>query len=131
MSEDSSNENQRPGFWGSTINRLKAALDKTKTAVVGGVLEETSNTVESNPQAIQEKVVESPAQNTSAISSTTVVATKAPPVDIDEDYLENLEEKLIRADLGLATAESLVQHLRKESKTKKWTSWDVEEFLKK
>ncbi|MFX7701354.1 signal recognition particle receptor subunit alpha, partial [Acinetobacter baumannii] len=67
----------------------------------------------------------------SASPAAAVVATKAPPVDIDEDYLENLEERLIRADLGLATAESLVQHLRKESKSKNWTSWDVEDFLKK
>jgi fused signal recognition particle receptor len=131
MSEDSSIENQRPGFWGSTINRLKAALDKTKTAVVGTVLEENASSVESASQPTHEIVSASDAQNTSTSTSKTVVATKAPPVDIDEDYLENLEEKLIRADLGLATAESLVQHLRKESKTKKWTSWDVEDFLKK
>jgi fused signal recognition particle receptor len=51
-------------------------------------------------------------------------------VPIDDDYLEELEEKLIRADLGLATAEALVQDLKKDAKTKNWNSHDVEAFLK-
>lgn len=52
-------------------------------------------------------------------------------VPIDDEYLEELEEKLIRADLGVATAETLVQDLRKDAKAKNWNSHDVEAFLKK
>lgn len=132
MSEDSSNSNQRPGFWGSTINRLKAALDKTKTAVVGDTGADApvqSEHIENSSPTGEQHSAQVSSQSASPAAA--VVATKAPPVDIDEDYLENLEERLIRADLGLATAESLVQHLRKESKSKNWTSWDVEDFLKK
>ncbi|HEY9787494.1 MAG TPA: signal recognition particle-docking protein FtsY [Candidatus Obscuribacterales bacterium] len=54
----------------------------------------------------------------------------APARAIDDDYIEHLEEKLIKADLGLKTAESVVLHLRKQAKSNNWTSHDVEGFLK-
>ena len=72
-----------------------------------------------------------PAPSTAAPSRAPHQATRAKAVEIDDDYLENLEEKLIRADLGLATAETLVTDLRKEARAKNWNSWDVENFLKK
>ncbi len=52
-----------------------------------------------------------------------------PPREIDEDYLEELEEKFIKADLGLSTAEKLVKDLRREAKAKAWNSRNVEAFL--
>lgn len=52
------------------------------------------------------------------------------PVPIDEDYLEDLEEKLIRADLGMATVELVTSDLRKQAKANRWNSSDVESFLK-
>lgn len=56
---------------------------------------------------------------------------QAPGRKIDDEYLENLEEKLIKADLGLKTAETMVSHLRKEARSKNWNSHDVEGFLRK
>lgn len=56
--------------------------------------------------------------------------SKAPSRPIDDDYLEDLEEKLIKADLGVQTAEGMVEHLRKEARKKNWRSEDVEQFLK-
>lgn len=56
--------------------------------------------------------------------------SKAPSRPIDDDYLEELEEKLIKADLGVQTAETMVEHLRKEARKKNWRSEDVEQFLK-
>jgi fused signal recognition particle receptor len=55
---------------------------------------------------------------------------RKPPRPIDDDYLEDLEEKLIRADIGVPTAESMVSDLRKDARGKGWTSHDVEGFLK-
>jgi len=52
-------------------------------------------------------------------------------VPISEDYLEDLEEKLIRADLGLTTVDTIVEDLRKQAKSKEWTSLELEGFLKK
>jgi fused signal recognition particle receptor len=69
-----------------------------------------------------------------AVSSQMTVSRpvpQRPPVTINDEYLEELEEKLIRADLGVATAEALVQDLRKDAKAKNWNSHDVEAFLKK
>ena len=54
----------------------------------------------------------------------------APPEPIDEEYLETLEEKLIRADLGVVTAQAMVRDLRKQAKNKGWTTADVRSFLK-
>ena len=64
-----------------------------------------------------------------------VISTPPPPPPkptrpIDDDYLEDLEEKLIRADLGLATAQTMVGDLRKQARSKGWNSGDVEKFLK-
>ncbi|MGH9553275.1 MAG: signal recognition particle receptor subunit alpha, partial [Terriglobales bacterium] len=58
-------------------------------------------------------------------------AAAAPTRKIDEDYLEDLEDKLIKADLGVITAQTMVEHMRKEAKQKDWTSREVEVFLRK
>ncbi len=141
-------ENQQPGWWGSTLGKLKSALARTKSAVVDSVLETEAGSAATDAQPAKESIgaytgeVEAATsastsqahltQNTTPRPTPTPVALeRATAVEIDEDYLENLEEKLIRADLGLATAETLVGHLRKEARAKRWNSHDVEDFLKK
>ncbi|MCA9804283.1 MAG: signal recognition particle-docking protein FtsY [Cyanobacteria bacterium HKST-UBA02] len=51
-------------------------------------------------------------------------------IAIDEDYLENLEEKLIKADIGLENAETVVNHLKARVKGENWSPHQVMEFLK-
>lgn len=53
-----------------------------------------------------------------------------PARPIDDEFLDTLEEKLIKADLGLGTAEMMVSDMRKQSRGKNWTTRDVEGFLK-
>jgi len=143
---DEDRDDQKSGWWGSTLSKLKTALVRTKSNLVDPVLDEESPT---DTQAGAGPEVAAPGERTgaaqssqasqssqpsqSAQASKPAVATKAAPrhaVPIDEDYLEEMEEKLIRADLGLATAELLVEHLRKGAKTKGWNSHDVEAFLR-
>ncbi|PWT98456.1 MAG: signal recognition particle-docking protein FtsY [Candidatus Melainabacteria bacterium] len=134
-------EKSKSGFWGSTLGRLKSALAKTKEAVVDSVLDrgekQQTDTGSSAPrpitstdpiQASQYSGQDSPAS--SVVVTTNAVAPPRQPVPIDEDYLEDLEEKLIRADLGLATVELLTSDLRKQAKANHWNSADVETFLK-
>ena len=94
------------GFWGSTFSKLKSALSKTKEAVVDSVVPTETPIPESAP---------------TAIDSRTIV--------IDADYLDDLEDKLIKADLGLATVDVLMEDLR-NTKPKDWTVHDVQSFLK-
>ncbi|MBK9143779.1 MAG: signal recognition particle-docking protein FtsY [Candidatus Melainabacteria bacterium] len=51
-------------------------------------------------------------------------------IAIDEDYLENLEEKLIKADIGLENAETVVNHLKARVKGENWSPQQVMDFLK-
>jgi fused signal recognition particle receptor len=147
MSEDS----QRKGFWGTTLNKLKSVLAKTKEQVseeshaeqdslepsqTTSILDETSlsqsvaTTAEAPTQA-------APITSSSKANQTIAQAAVQAAVQIkshravDEDYIENLEERLIKADLGLATVEPLIQNLRKESRGKNWTSENVDIFLQK
>ena len=87
-----------------------------------------SSSASIEPQAPQK---EAPKVAASSQMTATRPAHQRPPVAINDEYLEELEEKLIRADLGVATAEALVQDLRKDAKAKNWNSHDVEAFLKK
>lgn len=128
MSEDS----QRKGFWGTTLNKLKSVLAKTKEQVSEETLEEP-NSLEQKQTATEETqptTEATPPQAATVASSATAVQTKSHRV-VDEDYIESLEERLIKADLGLATVEPLVQNLRKESRSKNWTSENVDIFLQK
>ena len=155
MSEE--DENQGPGWWGSTLGKLKSALARTKSNLVDPVLEETETATSSATAASSSPSTELVATESSAATAHQIESTPAPTpptptaqmtatrpiqkpiqkpaqrpaVPIDDDYLEELEEKLIRADLGLATAEALVQDLRKDARAKNWNSHDVEAFLKK
>lgn len=160
MSNES--DNQSPGWWGSTLGKLKSALARTKSNLVDPVLDEESleqgeyqggyieqaqdagsqqvvqHATVTEPQTTAHPVTAAQAPAPSAVQSATVPAAQMtvtkpaqkPAVPINDDYLEELEEKLIRADLGLATAEALVEDLRKDAKAKNWNSHDVEAFLK-
>ncbi len=102
---------EQKNFWGATLSKLKSALSRTKEQLV-------------------EPIVHPDASSTESGASDPVAKTPAPPRAIDDDYLEDLEEKLIRADLGLATAEALSEHLRQGVRKQGWNSANVEEFLR-
>lgn len=177
---------ERKGFWGSTLSKLKSALSKTKTQITGSIEgegEEESDAATSAQQYLEEsdsasrpeasvaevkkhaedenlseqqsayseqqakyieqqkqyaeELGEQPVSNQSNQSS---VAVKAAPqivpeplqhTTIDEEYLEDLEEKLIKSDIGLSNVQTLMAHMRKESRGKNWTSRDLVGFLKK
>jgi fused signal recognition particle receptor len=58
-------------------------------------------------------------------------APDTPPQPADETYLDELEEKLIKADIGVITVEGIMEDLRHEAKAAgTWTTRDVEDFLK-
>lgn len=158
MSE--SQENEGKGWWGSTLSKLKSALSRTKSAVVDSVLEEEQDVAVNpiNATTQEELVAVNATQSvpehappaTLTPSDTTdshealapyAVPQPAPPTPrpaqpksparaIDDDYLDTLSEKLIRADLGVSTAEAMVDDLRKQAKSKGWSTHDVESFLK-
>lgn len=116
------------GWLGSTFSKLKTALTKTKSKLVDAVVDGDEE-VSADESGVNETEAPRGDGSQSPVART---ATKQPrPVrPIDEDYLEDLEEKLIRADVGLATAEKMVSDLRRDARTKGWKSNDVEEFLK-
>jgi fused signal recognition particle receptor len=129
----------RSGFWGTTLNRLKAALVKTKDQVGA---EEAFEHPEGHGPDTGAQSSASTAQAASAgpvassgggsLKTETKVESKqrvAKPVD--EDFIETLEDRLIKADLGVGNVSILIDDLRSESKGKSWTSLDVENFLKR
>ena len=163
MSEDS----QRKGFWGTTLNKLKSVLAKTKEQVSEEAHEEqdslepnqtssdaATSLAATNATATAEALptptaVTASAQHQGQVTATAVQTNAQTDVQtnvqasvptkiqtrshraVDEDYIESLEERLIKADLGLATVEPLVQSLRRESRGKNWTSENVDLFLQK
>jgi len=152
--EEQEDKQEKSGFWGSTLSKLKSALKRTRHEVVDEVLERESADenelleaeqsagsesnisssiaeVSQNASGSKESVSTlSPPQSQSHHSTAPSSRAKSPPRPIDNDYLEELEEKLIKADIGVKTAEMMVEHLRKEAKSKNWQSNDVENFLK-
>ncbi len=113
---------ERTGWWGSTLSKLKTALSRTKNELVDAVIDEVD----------QDEAVSSDQASTGLTAERVVVAKPPkPPREINDDYLEDLEEKLIKADLGVPTSEKVVEDLRKSARSKGWTSHDVEAFLKK
>lgn len=118
-------EQEKSGWWGTALGKLKTALSRTKTTLVDSIVEgtESDTTESSGPRAV------------AGAAQGSVAAPSAPPVTppraVDEDYLSEVEEKLIKADVGIATAETLVDHMRREALAKMWNSHDVEAFLKR
>ncbi|MBS1998944.1 MAG: signal recognition particle-docking protein FtsY [Cyanobacteria bacterium SZAS LIN-2] len=113
-----SNSEGKSGFWGTTLNRLKSVLAKTKDQV--GV-EEAFEAAHPEQQ---------PASQTAAQAVQTAPKPRVAKA-VDEDFIEALQDRLIKADLGLNNVETLIEDLRSESKSKNWNSIDVENFLKK
>ncbi len=120
-------QSDRPGWWGSTLSKLKSALSRTKSQLVDSIVERES--AESPAQAPEGPACAQAAPETVAVAPPP--APPAPPRPIDDEYLDELEEKLIRADIGLPTAEALVFHLRKQARVHLSNSHDVEKLLKR
>lgn len=118
-------EEEKSGWWGSALGKLKTALSRTKTALVDSIVEGEEGAAGGDATASGSQ------SGGSSIALATSVTPGHAPRPVDEDYLSEVEEKLIKADVGLATAETLVEHMRKEALAKMWTSHDVEKFLKK
>lgn len=133
-----SDSQERKGFWGTTLTRLKSVLAKTKEQVneqeVQG--QEQDQVQEPIQEPFQETIQETVATGQVITAPATAPkAASAPPksrpeVPVDEDYIEALEERLIKSDLGLPTVEPLIEALRKEARGNNWTSRNVETFLK-
>lgn len=116
---------KKPGFWGSTLTKLKSALSRTKEAVVDNIVDHYEQPAAAGPAHHGNA-----AEALSTVSVHDLAPPPPPPCPIDDEYLEELEEKLIKADIGLSTAEFMVKDLRKEARTRGWNSHDVEAFLK-
>lgn len=114
---------EKSGWWGTALGKLKSALTRTKSALVDSIVEgeESAETASSGQESAS-------SQNVAVQAS---APPKAPPRAVDEDYLSEVEEKLIKADVGISTAETLVDHMRREALAKMWNSHDVEAFLKR
>jgi fused signal recognition particle receptor len=163
------NSEGKPGFWGTTLGRLKSVLAKTKDQVgLDEVLAEGTQAAEqaagdqttaeqtAAPQTVPtaavgaaataptatgavESTVDRPAERPAATKQAERPADRPPPAPpkqraasiVDEDFIESLQDRLIRADLGLGNVEALIGDLKRESKAKNWNSHDVENFLKK
>ncbi|MBU6451372.1 MAG: signal recognition particle-docking protein FtsY [Cyanobacteria bacterium REEB67] len=131
----------RSGFWGTTLNRLKAALVKTKDQVGA---EEAFEHPEVHDKDGAQTATAAAATSTTSISQppsgsiggslkteARVEAKQRVAKPVDEDFIETLEDRLIKADLGVGNVSILIDDLRSESKGKSWTSLDVENFLKR
>lgn len=125
MSED--NIDKKKGFWGTTLTRLKSVLAKTKEQVQDP--EELAQGAETAAAGAESQTAAAVQPEPVKAAAATSVATAHKPVD--EEYIEALEERLIKADLGLPTVEPLVEALRQEARGKNWTGKDVDDFLKK
>ncbi|MBX9667602.1 MAG: signal recognition particle-docking protein FtsY [Candidatus Obscuribacterales bacterium] len=185
---------ERKGFWGSTLSKLKTALSKTKTQIVGSIEDETgdgetlvymqspdllenakpvdgvigngglvatppdyasggaqyfavsdaatsvadkdaTNLIRSTEPGATSSITAEAPRAESAVKNSAQTLAPAPSHAgnrhaIDDEYLEDLEDKLIKSDIGLANVQSMIAHLRKEGRGKSWTSREVIEFLK-
>lgn len=122
-----SEQENKKGFWGSTFTRLKSALVKTKEQVQGDSTEIGSPSLDAG-QGMSTPQSAAPAEGMAS-----QVKSVAPPKKVDQEYLEDLEDRLIKADLGLAAVDQIMEDLRSEyqGKEKSWTSHDVDVFLRK
>ncbi len=129
------NSEGKSGFWGTTMNRLKSVLAKTKDQVgIEGAFDDAGQTP--TPAAAQAPTATAAPQAVQTATLTPLEPVAAPARQkvarvVDEDFIESLQDRLIRADLGLSNVETLIKDLKQESKAKNWTSIEVEDFLKK
>lgn len=109
------------GFWGSTLSKLKSALSKTKNTIADENLEISH--IEANEETTSDLAESAEAQFS--------VQRPAPkPVKVDEDYLEDLEDRLIRTDMGLANVDKLMEHVRQTCRNKNLDSHELTTLLK-
>jgi fused signal recognition particle receptor len=113
-------EQQKSGWWGTALGKLKTAVSRTKANLVDPLVDGD------DAQAGGSAAGADGGGSTGAVLSKTARARA-----VDEDYLAEVEEKLIKADVGITTAEALVDHMRREALSKLWNSHDVEAFLKR
>jgi len=104
----------------SLFNKLKTALSKTRDALIS-----KGAHVDANQPSIKTEL-----QETFGKKATVADHPVVTDIVVDEEYLEDLEDKLIRADLGLTTASLLMDHLRKNAKSQNRTQQEVRSFLK-
>jgi signal recognition particle-docking protein FtsY len=112
-------KNNTKSLWSSSFSRLRAALSKTKEAMVG-----------KTPAATADQQVSTEIELPAPQRTKQEAAVVEPAIAITKEYLEELEDKLIRSDLGLPTVNLLMDRLRKNSISNKWTEYDVRSFLK-
>ncbi|HEY9774027.1 MAG TPA: signal recognition particle-docking protein FtsY [Planktothrix sp.] len=147
-------ENENRGWFG----KLREKLSRTKNAIVDSIVDrdaqpgqepDTTPPVPPDVSAVEElqqhepqpvgawqqsaQIVTPPVQPTSVQPAKPIAPPRAPqpPREIDDDYLEDMEEKLIKADIGVSNAHKIAQDLRKQAKAKSWNSRDVEAFLRR
>lgn len=126
--------------------QLAAEGDSQSATDVAQNPAQSAAAVATKSNAAQNDVAQSnPAQTSHTASTPKSVTNTAVPAQVyaqasnrpaataivDEDYIENLEERLIRADLGMVTVSPLVEKLRSESRGKNWTGKDVDAFLQR
>lgn len=113
------------GFWGSTLNKLKSALSKTKNTIADQNLEISH--IEPGDTQFEETQTQGEIQAPSA-SAAPKPAPK--PVQVDEEYLEDLEDRLIRTDMGLSNVDKLMEHVRQSCRNKSMNSHELTTILK-
>lgn len=108
------------GFWGSTLNKLKSALSKTKNTIADENLEIShTEPFETEESFSEDSIAQEP-------------TPKPVPkiVKVDEEYLEDLEDRLIRTDMGLANVDKLMDHVRQSCRNKSMDSHELTSILK-
>lgn len=117
------------GFWGSTLNKLKSALSKTKNTIADENLEISH--VEPGELQSDEGQETNSAQSQALLQVQVPAPKPAPkPVQVDEDYLEDLEDRLIRTDMGLSNVDKLMEHVRQSCRNKNMDSHELTTILK-
>ncbi|MBK7746656.1 MAG: signal recognition particle-docking protein FtsY [Candidatus Obscuribacter sp.] len=132
MSDNGPQGNKR-GFWGTTLTKLKSVLAKTKEQVQDAEAELNDEATAGTSQPVQatQNTQTAPQPAPQPVAVAQIAKPDSWHKSVDQDYIENLEERLIRADLGLATVTPIIQKLEQESKGKNWTGKDVDAFLKR
>ena len=123
-------EEERSGWFGTTLSKLKSALSRTKGQLVDSVINDEDEDSSAAEQHGGMPAATATGGSPSANTATVAARAPKPPRPIDDDYLEDLEEKLIRADIGMPTAEKMVSDLRKDARAKGWNSGKSPIFLK-
>lgn len=122
----SSETKDTKGFWGSTLDKLKQALSKTKNT-----LGEETTLVESEQDLIEVSSPSAvPSSEPEPLPEVPAPAKTPHTVKVDEEYLEDLEDRLIRTDMGLSNVDELMKHVRTRCRNTNMNSHDLASVLK-